>query len=281
MARVEPVDRALAAGEQARVAGRSAVASIRRSVSERLADLILSDPDWAAQAADVGLVDRSWLDDPAGRPFRTVPPTEMVERFLERTTEQRPSVLASMGLNAIQALSLFRSTPADEAVPELVTVMFTDLEGFTRFTADFGDEAAVALVTEHNRQIGPIVRSRGGRVVKRLGDGLMLTFSTPEAAVLAGLELVEETELPLRLRAGIHVGEAVITPDDIVGNAVNTAARITEEAPAGGVLASVDVRAAVRDEADGMLRGVSFGRARRYRLKGLEPVSLCRVERDG
>lgn len=73
MAQVESVDRALAAGEQARMAGRSAVASIRRSVSERLADLILSDPDWAAQAAEVGLVDRSWLDDPARRPFRTAP----------------------------------------------------------------------------------------------------------------------------------------------------------------------------------------------------------------
>ena len=50
------------------------MASIRRSVSERLADLIRSDPEWAAQAAEVGLIDRTWLDDPTGRPFRTAPP---------------------------------------------------------------------------------------------------------------------------------------------------------------------------------------------------------------
>ncbi|MBP7630740.1 MAG: adenylate/guanylate cyclase domain-containing protein [Acidimicrobiales bacterium] len=277
---MEPVERARSASEQARAAGESAVASIRRSVSERLADLIRSDPEWAAQAAEVGLIDRTWLDDPTGRPFRTAPPAEMVERFLERTSERRPSVLASVGLNALQALSLVRATSDEDAVPVEVTVMFTDLEGFTRYTAEHGDEAAVALVSEHQRQVGPIVRSRGGRIVKRMGDGLMLAFPAPEAAVLAGLELVDAVEVPLRLRAGIHIGEAVVTHDDIVGHAVNVAARITEETQAGTVLVSVDVREAVSREADGVLRGVTFGRARRYKLKGLEPVSLCRVERE-
>ncbi len=274
------MERARSASEQARAAGESAVASIRRSVSERLADLIRSDPEWAAQAAEVGLIDRTWLDDPTGRPFRTAPPAEMVERFLERTSERRPSVLASVGLNALQALSLVRATSDEDAVPVEVTVMFTDLEGFTRYTAEHGDEAAVALVSEHQRQVGPIVRSRGGRIVKRMGDGLMLAFPAPEAAVLAGLELVDAVEVPLRLRAGIHIGEAVVTHDDIVGHAVNVAARITEETQAGTVLVSVDVREAVSREADGVLRGVTFGRARRYKLKGLEPVSLCRVERE-
>ena len=108
----------------------------------------------------------------------------------------------------------------------------------------------------------------------------MLAFPAPEAAVLAGLELVDAVEVPLRLRAGIHIGEAVVTHDDIVGHAVNVAARITEETQAGTVLVSVDVREAVSREADGVLRGVTFGRARRYKLKGLEPVSLCRVERE-
>ena len=274
------MERARAASEQARAAGQVAVASIRRSLSERLADLIRTDPEWAAQAAEVGLIDRTWLDDPTGRPFRTAPPAEMVERFLERTSERRPSVLASMGLNALQALSLVRSPADEDAVPVEVTVMFTDLEGFTRFTAEYGDEAAVAVVSEHQRQVGPIVRSRGGRIVKRMGDGLMLAFPAPEAAVLAGLELVDAVEVPLRLRAGIHIGEAVVTHDDIVGHAVNVAARITEDTPAGTVLVSVDVREAVSREADGVLRGVRFGRARRRKLKGLEPVSVCRVERE-
>lgn len=248
------------------------MASLRRSVSERLADLIRSDPEWAAQAADVGLVDRAWLEHPAENPFRTAPPAEMVERFLERTSERHPSTLASVGLSALQGLSLGR-TDAEEDVPsQPVTVMFTDLEGFTRFTAQEGDEVAAQLIADHQRLMGPVVRSRGGRIVKRMGDGLMLTFPAPEAALLAALELVEAIDQPLRLRAGLHVGEAVVTRDDVLGHVVNVAARITEAAKGSEVLASVDVRSAV-----GPMPGVAFGRARRRKLKGVEPMSLVLV----
>lgn len=276
---MEPVERAIAVGVQARQVGAQTVASIRRSMSERLADMIRSDPEWASQAAEVGLVDRAWLDDPSGRPFRTAPPVDMVQRFLERTSEQRPSVFASLGLNTLQALSLFRGEADETSSPTEVVVMFTDLEGFTRYTTDHGDEAAALLVAEHQRLVGPVVRSRGGRIVKRLGDGLMMSFPAPEAAVLAALELTEVVEDagPLRLRSGIHLGEAVVTHDDIVGNAVNVAARITEVAGPGVVLASVAVRDAVASEV-GPLRGVRFGRARRRRLKGVDPISVCQVE---
>jgi adenylate cyclase len=270
---VRPYDGAVTHVERAREVGEAALAALRRTVSERLADLIRSDPEWAAQAADVGLVDRAWLEHPAENPFRTVPPVEMVQRFLERTSERRPSTLASVGLNALQGLSLLRSEASEDAPSQPITVMFTDLEGFTRFTAVQGDEVAAQLIADHQRLIGPIVRSRGGHIVKRLGDGLMITFPAPEAAVLAALELVEAVQDPLRLRAGLHLGEAVITRDDVLGHVVNVAARITEEARGGAVLASVDVRAAA-----GAVKGVRYGRARRVRLKGVEPMSLVRVE---
>lgn len=259
--------------ERAREVGEQTLASLRRGVSERLADVIRSDPEWAAQAAEVGLIDRAWLEHPAENPFRTAPPGEMIQRFLERTTERRPSILATVGLSALQGLSLVRATePGDDRAHQAVTVMFTDLEGFTRFTAEQGDDVAAALIAEHQRLLGPVVRSRGGRIVKRLGDGLMLTFPAPEAALLAALELVELVEEPLRLRAGLHLGEALVTHDDVLGHVVNVAARITEHAKGGAVLASVDVRDAV-----GSMAGVSFGRARRVRLKGVEPMSLVPV----
>ena len=266
MTAVAPVGRAKVVGEQA-------LASLRRNVSERLADLISSDPEWAAQAADVGLVDRAWLEHPGENPFRTAPPSEMVQRFLERTTERSPSVLANLGLSALQALSLARTDLEESGPPAPLTVVFTDLEGFTRFTASKGDDVAAALIAEHQKIMGPIVRSRGGRIVKRLGDGLMLTFPAPEAAVLAALELVAAIEEPLRLRAGLHLGEAVVSHDDVMGHVVNVAARITEAADGGVVLASVDVREAVAP-----LPGVRFGRARRTKLKGVEPMSLVRIE---
>jgi len=259
--------------DDVRDAGARAVAALHQSVTGRLARLIRSDEEWAAQAVDVGLVDRDWLADPAANPARIAPPGKVLQRFLERTAEQRPSVLASLGLSALQAMSLARTEVgpgASSLTP--VTVVFTDLEGFTTFTAAEGDDAAATLVGAHNRWVGPVVRSRGGHIVKRLGDGLMLSFPAPEAAVLAAVELVTDDPSPLRVRAGLHHGDAVVTHDDVVGHVVNVAARLTEQADGGEALASVDVRRQV-----GALRGVTFGRSRRHRLKGMDAISACTV----
>jgi adenylate cyclase len=264
---------AVASADDVRSKGAQAIDSLRRGMSTRLADLIRGDPEWAANAMEVGLVDRAWLEEPGDRPIRTATPSEVMQRFLERSAERRPSVLSSAGLSALQVLSMNRSDSGAEGLPVPVTVVFTDLEGFTRFTSDHGDEAAVTLLNEQQRATGPVIRSRGGRVVKRLGDGLMIAFTQPEAAVLAAVELLQVAPEPLRLRAGVHVGEAVVTRDDVLGHVVNVAARITESAKGGKALASVAVRDAVGD-----LPAVRFGRARRARLKGVEPMSVCPVE---
>ena len=135
----------------------------------------------------------------------------------------------------------WRGEEGEDGQTARLAVVFTDLEGFTAFTAANGDEAASRLLTEHLQAAGPVVRSRGGRLVKRLGDGLLLTFPAAEAAVLACLELVEAAG-PLRLRAGVHVGDVVVRRDDVVGHVVNVAARVTESAKGGQVLVSGEVR---------------------------------------
>ena len=113
--------------------------------------------------------------------------------------------------------------------------------------------------------------------MKRLGDGLLLTFPSAESAVLACLELVDAEPQPLRLRAGIHIGDVVVTRDDVLGHVVNVAARVTESAKGGEVLVTADVR----EEADG-LKGAKFGRARGRSFKGIgERVMVCRATRDG
>ncbi|CAN5568727.1 MAG: adenylate/guanylate cyclase domain-containing protein [Iamia sp.] len=263
----------MTSADDVRGAGARAVASLHQSITERLAAMIRSDEEWAAQAVDVGLVDRDWLEDPAANQARIAPPSKVLQRFLERTAEQRPSVLANLGLSALQAMSLARTEvgPGPSTLTP-ITVVFTDLEGFTGFTASEGDDAAAGLVSAHHRWAGPVIRSRGGHIVKRMGDGLMLTFPAAEAAVLAAVELVNEDPSPLRVRAGLHHGEAVVTHDDVMGHVVNVAARLTEQAKGGEVLASIDVRSEVES-----LSGVEFSRARRYRLKGMDPINACRV----
>src|SRR6201995_4638917 len=95
-----------------------------------------------------------------------------------------------------------RETYAESGAPIELTVAFTDLEDFTIYTQAEGDDAASRLLIGHHRASESIVRSRGGRVLKRLGDGLMLTFPQPEAAVLACLGLGEAG--PPIPRGGIH-----------------------------------------------------------------------------
>jgi adenylate cyclase len=137
--------------------------------------------------------------------------------------------------------------------------------------------AASRLLTEHYRTAGPIVRSRGGRVVKRLGDGLLMTFPEATAAVLAAVELIEAPPEPLHLRAGLHMGEVLVDRADIVGHVVNVAARVAEAAGSGEVLISRDLRDALPSEE---LPQLSIGRSRRRRLKGVsERIEVFPVRR--
>ena len=239
------------------------MSAVRKGLSTRLAEIIRSDPERAANAVEVGLIDRRWLEQPGEHPVSTATPRQVLQRFLERSVEQKPSLVNQLGLNTLQLLA--HEVERDgTGTAELLTVVFTDLEGFTTFTAEQGDAAAIDLLHDHHRRVGPVVRSRGGKVVKRLGDGLLLSFPDPAAAALAGVEMVEATAAPLRLRAGMHVGEAVVTADDVVGHVVNMAARVTEEADGGEVLVTSDVRDAAAD-----VPGVEFNRPRKVRLKGL------------
>ena len=264
--------------ENAKQAGLQAVESLRRAAAERLADMIRSDPEVAANAVEVGLVDKDWLEEPGARPVRTATTMEMVQRVLERSVEQRPSALSSLGLSAVQMLALESGHDTSASGSEVeITVMFTDLEGFTTYTARVGDAEAVELLQRHHRAVGPVIRSRGGRIVKRLGDGLLLSFPHPDAAVLAAVELVDLSPDPLRLRAGVHLGPAVVSHDDVMGHVVNVAARVTEQAKGGQVLVTDEVRTAVADNTR-----LSFGRRKRCRLKGVpEPVVLSRLQLAG
>jgi adenylate cyclase len=260
--------------DDARAKGASAVGAVKVTLAERAAELLRRDPELTDTAIEVGLVDRAWLEEPGRHPVRSAAALDVVQRFLERSVERRPSALGAIGLNAIQLLSYDHPAAAGDPAPTPVSVVFTDMEGFTRFTAREGDEAARSLLAEHHLQVGPIVRGRGGRVVKRIGDGLMLSFPSPEAAVHAALDLVD-VPAALRLRAGVHCGEAVVTADDLIGHDVNVTARVAGVASGGQVLATAHLRDQV-----GEMRGVQFGRARRKALKGVgDPVSVCPVTR--
>jgi adenylate cyclase len=239
----------------------SSLDTIRRLLARKAAQVIRSDPEEAAAALEIGLIDRRWLDDPVNHPISTSKPTEILEQFLARSVERKPSLLSTFGLSTVQLLAAHRSDGNGET--RLVTVLFTDLEGFTTFTDQHGDTAAVELVTEQQRAASPIVRSWRGRIVKHLGDGLLCTFNDANSAVRAALELLD-TSGPLRLRAGLHIGDVVVSRDDVVGHVVNVAARVTETAKGDQVVMTAETA-----DAAGEIPGAEFRKLRSRRLKGI------------
>jgi adenylate cyclase len=122
-------------------------------------------------------------------------------------------------------------------------IVFTDIVGFTEFTDAHGDDVALALL-ERQEKIIRSVLPPSARVVKELGDGLLLWFDDAAAAVRTGLGVQQrcaaETAdaLPLWVRIGMHWGSPRRRGDDVVGRDVNLAARIVELAGPGEVLVS-------------------------------------------
>jgi adenylate cyclase len=163
-------------------------------------------------------------------------------------------------------------------------IVFTDLAGFTEFTAIRGDEAALDLLGVQEQLVGDLIQGRG-RVVKELGDGLMLWFDDPCQAVDAALGLQErfderssQDDLPLWVRIGVHYGRAARRGSDLVGHDVNVAARVADLAAPGEVLISEAAAERVAEQ----MEGVWCEEMGPTVMKGLpEPVGIYRAMRAG
>ena len=162
------------------------------------------------------------------------------------------------------------------------TVMFTDIVGFTEFNALRGDVEALEMLAAQE----DIVRGElgdGARIVKQLGDGLMVWFHDACAAVQAGLRMQErfeeetaKSDVPLWVRIGVHAGRQTRRGDDLVGHDVNVASRIMNLAGSGEVLASEATVQAIRE----IPSDVEFERLGPAVMKGIPtPINLFRVER--
>lgn len=160
-------------------------------------------------------------------------------------------------------------------------VAFTDLVGYTEYTALRGDHEALAVLTAQERIVDDCLPP-GSRVVKELGDGLLLYFSDAAAAVATGVLLLqrferaaEQGDLSLWVRIGMHWGRPTPRGDDLVGHDVNVAARIVDVSAPGELLCS---RAAV-EAARSNIEAIEFVELGPVVMKGIpEPVELFRAE---
>jgi len=135
-----------------------------------------------------------------------------------------------------------------------VTVFFTDVVGSTGYFDRFGDTAGLLLLHRHDSLVTSAVEEFQGIVVKTIGDSVMAEFPEPVLAARAAIaiqrRLLEQNQNVienerLRIRTGIHYGVGFRRGNDLFGDAINLAARITKHSAAGQILVSQPVREAL------------------------------------
>jgi adenylate cyclase len=179
--------------------------------------------------------------------------------------------------NVVEAVeATLEKTGLHHTVAEPPAMCFLDVSGYTRLTEERGDEAAAAIAATLGRLVQERAQDHGGRAVKWLGDGVMLYFADPAAAVVSALELADSVPaagLPA-VHTGIDAGPVILQDGDYFGRTVNTAARIASHAGPGQVVVSDDVVRSIRDpritfvdvgsvELDGLPRPIRLYRAGR------------------
>jgi class 3 adenylate cyclase len=179
------------------------------------------------------------------------------------TPEERSERYARSAGDAVSGL---RSMPVDGTV----TVLFTDVEDFTGLSERLGDIEASQLLRAHQALVRREVDAHGGIEVSCQGDGFMVAFDGARRAIRAAVAIQRAIEADggeMRVRMGLHTGEAIREDEDLFGRTVIVAARIAAAATGGEILVS----SLLRQLSDGSGE-FAFGPARAEVLKGLPGV---------
>ena len=162
----------------------------------------------------------------------------------------------------------------------LAAVMFTDTVGYTAST-QANEGRSLDLLRQQTELVRPIVSLHQGREIKSTGDGFLVEFDSALKAVQCAVNIQrrlfernsEGGQAPVRIRIGVHLGDVVQNGSDILGDAVNIAARIEPLAEPGGVCVSGAVYEQVRTKVPD-----KFAKLPPKGLKGLEsPIDVYRL----
>ncbi|WP_288902337.1 alpha/beta fold hydrolase [uncultured Sneathiella sp.] len=165
----------------------------------------------------------------------------------------------------------------------LAAILSLDVVGFSRMMQKDSPTLLAALNSLYRKIVTPAVARHHGRIVKLLGDGALIEFSSAIEALECAYAIqkrLREADLPfsypepIRLRAGLHAGDVVVEGDDLFGDAVNIAARIQAAAHPGGILLSHIFRTLA-----GSHIKIPLKREGRHSFKGIEqPIELLSVD---
>ncbi len=169
---------------------------------------------------------------------------EALEPIIADAVQRKPSKLGSFGLKSAHLLASLATEDASAgdrlaaiAKNSSVGIMFVDVAGFTRYTAENGDDAAISLLNKLSTIVQRAARQGKGEIVKSLGDGYLLAFPSASQAVRGAISLREgalqlvavDPGFPVHLRIAVHAGEPLVEGDDLLGHDVNLTARLLDD----------------------------------------------------
>jgi adenylate cyclase len=171
------------------------------------------------------------------------------DRLLEREAASR-----EVSLGALQVWQALTERVSGKPANREVTLVFTDLVGFSAWSLSAGDDATLKLLRRVSQVVEPPLLEAGGHIVKRMGDGIMAVFSEPPTAVRAAIaarEAVKALDVDgytPRMRVGVHTGRPQRIGSDWLGIDVNIAARVMARATRGELVVSASTLEEISDD---------------------------------
>jgi len=134
---------------------------------------------------------------------------------------------------------------------KVLTIMFTDIEGYTKMTESQSIVETMAILQESDEILPPIIEKHEGTVIKKIGDAFMARFDSADSALVAGVQIQQamhrnnkkredNDKPPWNIRIGLNTGPVIIKDNDIFGDAVNVASRVESNAQSGEVYCTED-----------------------------------------
>src|SRR5579863_39167 len=174
----------------------------------------------------------------------------------------------------------------DRLKRRLAAILAADVVGYSRLMAA-DEEGTLARLNAHRRELlEPKVAQHHGRIVKRMGDGILSEFGSAVDAARCAIETQQgmakrnegvPVEQCIQIRIGIHVGDIIIEEGDIFGDGVNIAARLEGIAEPGGITLSEDAWRQVQGKVT-----AKFIDSGEQKLKNIpQPVRVYRLEFSG
>jgi TolB-like protein len=161
-----------------------------------------------------------------------------------------------------------------ELVRRLAAILIADVVDYSRLMGEDEKRTLAALTELRQKLFEPVVANRGGKVIKRMGDGWIVEYPNVSDAVACAIEIQQgllDHDI-IQLRIGVHIGDVSFQDDDVYGDGINVAARLEAFAEPGQVLIS--------DTAHNSLDGKAaekFAGGEQHELKNIaRPVAVWR-----